>query len=130
MSNVDNRIWLRIRPDIEGYLREIVGQAIRSDEDFPPGSSVTIRGLNHVRQADGSVPFQIVLNGLVGPVTDLDRIPIKLQNIWDTGPIGPEGRSVKLGLLFSTGATGNQKVRMYLEFEGENNEDDYEDDQF
>jgi len=101
-----------------------------------PGE-VTIRGIRSRRREDGSLPFTIILPGIIGPVIQPDNIPVKIRSFWVSEPVGEDSHQVILGAAFSSGQFGEQKLRLNLNFlqrrdpdeRNEDSESNWDDDQ-
>jgi hypothetical protein len=111
-----DRLWLEPKETFSRYIQALAGHAIRSLEDFPPGTEVVLNGARHIRKQDGSIPFIVSYAGVIGPVVDLDRIPVRVPVLWVEEPRGQDAHIIRLGASLSAGMLGQQKLRLCMDF--------------
>lgn len=124
-----DRLWLAPKKTFNDYILSLAGHAIRSLEDFPPGTEIIVNGARHVRRQDGSIPFIMSYPGIIGPVVDLERIPVRVPALWVEEPQGEDAHVVRLGAILSAGMLGAQRLRLSLDFRRREDGDDRFDNQ-
>jgi hypothetical protein len=118
-----DRLWLAPKESFSNYLQALAGHAIRSLEDFPPKTEVIVNGARHIRREDGAIPFIVSYAGVIGPVVEIDRIPVRIPVPWVEEPQGQDAHVIRMGAMLSAGMLGQQKLRMYMDFRRKGDDD-------
>jgi len=100
--------------EIDNQIAELMAKR-RELMPFSPGE-VTIRGIRSRRRENGSMPFTIAIPGVIGPIIQPDKIPVKMRSFWVSEPVGEDSHQVILNAAFSSGQFGEQKLRLNLDF--------------
>jgi len=80
-----------------------------------PGE-VFIHGVPSRRKSDGSVSFNMNIPGIISPPDYFNNMDIRHLGLWNYESIGKDNHSVRLSMKYSAGQTGEQKLRMALDF--------------